>query len=141
MRAAPAHAMPPAPRFCSRAAPPPPLPSAPHAHPRRSRFLSRASPILLLTERFYFFRRVRIKGARHVLFYGPPNVPHFYPEIVNAVTTEGGGSAAVGTGGVGAPTATVLFTRLDAPALERVVGSARAASMAPEGPKTSFVFI
>lgn len=106
-----------------------------------SRFLTRASPILLLTERFYFFRRARIRGARHVLFYGPPNVPHFYPEIVNCVTTEGGGAAAAGVGGVGTPTVTVLFTRLDAPALERVVGTARVAAMAPEGPKASFVFV
>ena len=106
-------------------------------HKPSSRFLTGASPILLLTERFHFFRRHRIRGTRHVLFYGPPNVPHFYPELVNAISTQGGG----GGSGVGAPTATVLFTRFDAPALERIVGSARVAGMAPEGAKTTFVFV
>ena len=102
---------------------------------RSSRFLTGASPLLLVTERFHFFRRLRIRGARHLLFYGPPSAPHFYPELVNSISARGG------AGGVGAPTSTVLFTRLDAPALERIVGTARVGAMAAEGPKTSWVFV
>ena len=39
--------------------------------------------ILLYTERFHFFRRYRIKGIRHVIFYGLPLYPQIYSEIMN----------------------------------------------------------
>lgn len=38
---------------------------------------------LLYTERYHFFNRIRIKGIRHLIFYQPPNFPHFYYELCN----------------------------------------------------------
>lgn len=38
---------------------------------------------LLYTERYHFFNRIRIKGIRHLIFYQPPNFPHFYYEMCN----------------------------------------------------------
>jgi hypothetical protein len=35
----------------------------------------------------------------------------------------------------------LLFTRFDAPALERVVGTERAGRLLEDGPKASFVFV
>lgn len=33
----------------------------------------------------HFFRRLRLKGIRHIIFYQPPLYPHFYSEMVNAM--------------------------------------------------------
>jgi hypothetical protein len=38
---------------------------------------------LLYTERHHFFNRIRVKGIRHLVFYQPPNFPHFYYEMCN----------------------------------------------------------
>ena len=96
---------------------------------RRSRFLTGASPILLMTERFYFYFRTRIKGARRVLFYAPPTVPHFYPEVVNLLLGGRGGGRPAGD----AASVSMLFTRGDALALERIVGTRRLAKLLDEG--------
>ena len=100
----------------------------------RSRFQSGASPIMLLTERFHYFNRLRIRGARHVLFYGPPNVPHFYADFVNMLTGAGGAGAA-------ATSVTLYFTRVDADALERMGGASWAPTMLAESEKVEYVFV
>ena len=112
-------------------------------HNPRSRFLTGASPILLLTERFYFYRRIRIRGARRVLFYGPPTVSHFYSEICNAVVSYAATPAAAATFSSSAPaTVTTLFTRWDRLSLERVVGSTRVEKMCDESnTRSSFSFL
>jgi hypothetical protein len=69
-----------------------------------------------------------------VLFYAPPTVPAFYADFVNLLS-------GAGRAGAEATSVACLFTRYDAPALERVVGSARLARMVPEGEKTAFVFV
>jgi len=38
---------------------------------------------LLYTERWHFYRRTKIKGIRHIIFYQPPTYPHFYSEMCN----------------------------------------------------------
>ena len=40
---------------------------------RRLEFQKGAHTVALITERFVWYRRYRIKGARHVVFYGPPS--------------------------------------------------------------------
>ena len=72
-------------------------------------------------------------GIRHLLFYGPPNVHWLYPELVNFL-----GEAA----GRGEPVSvTVLYTRADALALERVVGTERAARLLDPAAKPTTTFV
>jgi U3 small nucleolar RNA-associated protein 25 len=92
----------------------------------RADFFSGAARIMLYSERAHFFRRHTIRGAKRITFYAPPECAEFYPEIVNAAETSGahaGGAAAEGAD------VALLFTRWDGPALERLVGSERAARM------------
>ncbi|XP_037084908.1 digestive organ expansion factor homolog isoform X2 [Pollicipes pollicipes] len=82
---------------------------------------------LLYTERFHFFRRYRIKGIRHVVFYGLPVYPHLYSEICNLMQ-EAYQNPRTAQDGAGV-TCTVLFSRFDRLKLARVVGAERATSM------------
>ena len=52
----------------------------------RNIFYHREVRFLLMTERFHFYHRYRIKGIRHLLFYDLPSYGHFYPEIVHFLT-------------------------------------------------------
>ena len=36
---------------------------------------------MLFTERFHFFNRYAIRGIQKIIFYSPPQFPHFYPEV------------------------------------------------------------
>ncbi|KAM6494528.1 Digestive organ expansion factor [Amanita muscaria] len=36
---------------------------------------------LLISERFHFYRRYKIRGIRNLIFYGPPNHPQFFTEL------------------------------------------------------------
>jgi len=86
----------------------------------RTLFLEKRKHFLLFTERFYFFYRYRIKGIKHIIFYGLPLYPQFYPEILNfmdtSVENSSSGSAA---------SCTVLYSKFDALKLERILGSDR----------------
>ncbi|KAM7540743.1 hypothetical protein Aperf_G00000034277 [Anoplocephala perfoliata] len=60
--------------------------------------------IMLLSERYYFYRRRKIRGARNFIFYGPPTFPWFVRELLAscelapaAATTASGESLALGT--------------------------------------------
>ncbi|CAF3672910.1 unnamed protein product [Adineta steineri] len=52
----------------------------------RNIFYHREVRFLLMTERFHFYHRYRIKGIRHILFYDLPSYGNFYPEIVHFLT-------------------------------------------------------
>ncbi|KAF0302899.1 Digestive organ expansion factor [Amphibalanus amphitrite] len=93
----------------------------------RDMFFHGKRHILLYTERFHFFRRYRIKGIRHVIFYGLPLYPQIYSEIMNLMQDMyQNRRAARNSGGM---TCTVLFSRFDRLKLARVVGAERAAAM------------
>lgn len=99
----------------------------------RGQFFSGASPIMLLTERFHFFRRYKIRGIRHLIFYAPPSNSGFYDEFLNLLEDAIAKNFAT--------SCTVLFTRGDSLALERVVGSERVGRMLSDGAKSTFVFV
>ncbi len=83
----------------------------------RSFFQSGKFPMLLLTERAYFFRRFgRIRGVNRIIFYGLPEYKEFYTEIVRWM----GESDRQGEGEV-----KVLMSRWDWWKVERVVGTER----------------
>ncbi|KDQ57420.1 hypothetical protein JAAARDRAFT_177545 [Jaapia argillacea MUCL 33604] len=49
----------------------------------RQAFFAGQKPFLLVSERFHFFRRYKIRGIRNVIFYGPPDHPQFYTEFLS----------------------------------------------------------
>lgn len=109
----------------------------------RARFLQGRKPWMLYTGRANFFLRHKIKGARHIIFYGIPEHPEFYPEHVNLLNeglqtskmTEEDASTSQST----SASSLVLFTKFEAHALERVAGSTNCSKMV-KGEKTTFLF-
>jgi U3 small nucleolar RNA-associated protein 25 len=109
----------------------------------RARFLQGRKPWMLYTGRANFFLRHKIKGARHIIFYGIPEHPEFYPEHVNLLnegleTSKMSEEDASMVQSVSA-SCLVLFTKFEAHALERVVGSANCSKMV-KGEKATFLF-
>ncbi len=96
----------------------------------RARFQNGQRNLLLITERMHFFRRFRIKGVRHVVFYSLPEYPHFYPEVVKWI---GEGEVEVDM------SVRALYTPFDRLKLERIVGDKRAAKMVSDG-QSVFMF-
>lgn len=81
----------------------------------RSFFQSGRFPLILLTERAHFFRRFsRIRGVKRIVFYGLPEYPDFYAEIVRWMEAEDD------VGDV-----KTLVSRWDWWRVERIVGSER----------------
>ena len=109
-------------------------------------------PLLLYTERAHFFRRHRLAGARHLAVYSPPSYARFYTDLLQQLTraeaaTGGGGGggggggarAAADDGGGADSTCALLFCKLDAYPLQRLVGTERAARML-SGSEPCFLF-
>ncbi|KAK2158865.1 hypothetical protein LSH36_162g02012 [Paralvinella palmiformis] len=90
----------------------------------RSFFYHGRTHFLLFTERVHFYRRFRIRGIRHIIFYELPTYPHYYSEIVNMTidpkyrnkTTQNF-------------TCEVLYTKYDVHKLSAIVGTERAGQM------------
>ncbi|KAJ3037674.1 rRNA-binding ribosome biosynthesis protein utp25 [Rhizophlyctis rosea] len=55
----------------------------------RGAFFRKEIGLIVMTERFHFFRRYRLRGVKSVVFYDLPVFGGFYPEVVNMV--DGGG--------------------------------------------------
>ena len=70
----------------------------------------------LYTERFHYYHRYQQSNVKHVVFYQLPTVAGFYSELLNMMPPVGG-------------TATVLISKYDGLALQRVVGASRGAKM------------
>lgn len=83
----------------------------------RSDFFHRHKKLLLLTERFHFFRRYKIRGIYKLIFYGLPENALFYSEFCNFIH-EGDHKMSL-----------ALYTKYDALTLERIVGSERSMKM------------
>lgn len=71
----------------------------------------------LYTERYHYHFRPRLRGIKHIVFYGLPQFAEFYPELLGYIVPDD------------EVTVTSLYTRYDALALQRIVGSTRAAKM------------
>ena len=56
----------------------------------RTWFFHGERQFMLYTERFHFYRRYKIKGIKNIIFYGVPQYPHFYSEMVNLVDKSEG---------------------------------------------------
>jgi len=74
--------------------------------------------LVLMTERFYFYHRFNLRGARNIIFYRPPLYAHFYNELINSLET-----------GSDTPLCYLFYTRYDLHAMARIVGTERAKQM------------
>lgn len=106
----------------------------------RARFLQGLKPIMLYTGRAHFFLRHKIKGARHIIFFGLPEYDEFYPAVVNMLN-EGLAMTDGNEDDVSRlpMSALSLFTKFDAHQLERIAGTTHAERML-KGEKSSYVF-
>lgn len=97
----------------------------------RSSFFHGKSSILLVTERFHFFKRYHLRGIHHILFYSLPHYASFYPEMVNMLEEASSTSEPI--------TVLSLFTKCDTFKLSRIVGSHRGSSL-QNSSKEAFLF-
>ncbi|XP_068619017.1 U3 small nucleolar RNA-associated protein 25 homolog [Battus philenor] len=88
----------------------------------RDMFFHSEAHFLLYSERVHFFRRFRIKGIRHIIFYQPPTYPHFYSEMCNLMQESNqnkyGGSECN-------MTVTTLHYKYDAQRVAALLGASR----------------
>ena len=99
----------------------------------RSRFFHGQKEIMLYSGRAHFFRRFRLRGALHIVLYSLPEYAHYYSELVNLL--EEADSRGLGA----SVSCTVVFTKYEKMALERIVGSRRAEHMLTSR-KNTFMF-
>lgn len=92
----------------------------------RDMFYHGDAHFLLYTERFHFYRRMRIKGIRHIIFYAPPSFSHLYSEMCNLMQ-ESQQNPEVGSSSN--MTVTTIYCKYDVLTLSGVVGTERAAKM------------
>ncbi|KAJ8723882.1 hypothetical protein PYW07_007862 [Mythimna separata] len=92
----------------------------------RDMFFHTEAHFLLYSERVHFFRRFRIKGIRHIIFYQPPTYPHFFSEMCNLMQevnqNKFGGSECN-------MTVTVLFCQYDLSRVAALLGAGRVARL------------
>lgn len=81
----------------------------------RKHFYTGRAQIMLITERYHWYKRIRIRGIKSVIWYSPPLFSQLYSEIANWVE-EGGSSL-------------TLYSKYDIMNLEGVVGRQRASAM------------
>ncbi|KIW27293.1 uncharacterized protein PV07_07044 [Cladophialophora immunda] len=110
----------------------------------RSHFLSGRHAVLLYSERAHHHFRYRIKGVRKILWYGVPENPIFWTEIIAllGLGADKGGErhAAAGKGGAkGAIRA--LFSKWDVLKLERIVGTERMGRLINDQGGDTFDFV
>ncbi|XP_064542556.1 U3 small nucleolar RNA-associated protein 25 homolog [Drosophila montana] len=102
----------------------------------RDIFFHSGAPILLYSERGHFFRRTRIKGVRHLIFYQPPNFPHFYSELLNLMLEINQNPR---DGLQDNMSVKVFYTKFDLLSLSNIIGNANARKLTARS-KNSYVF-
>ncbi|KAF9264165.1 digestive organ expansion factor [Marasmius fiardii PR-910] len=88
----------------------------------RQAFFTGQKSFLLITERFHFYKRYKIRGIRNIIFYGPPDHPQFYSELLSYPFLDDGVEASD-------VTCRVLYSKYDWFRLERIAGTEAAAEL------------
>ncbi|EJD03205.1 digestive organ expansion factor [Fomitiporia mediterranea MF3/22] len=82
----------------------------------RQAFFSGKKAFLLISERFHFFRRYKLRGIRNLIFYGLPDHTQFYTELLSFPFLDDGVEASD-------VTCRALFCKYDWMRLERIAGT------------------
>ncbi|KIJ55372.1 hypothetical protein M422DRAFT_57837 [Sphaerobolus stellatus SS14] len=88
----------------------------------RQAFFNGKKRFLIMSERFHFFRRYKIRGIRNIIFYALPEHPQFYTELLSFPFLDEG----VEPGDV---TCRTVYCKYDAMRLDRIVGSEAVAGL------------
>ncbi|XP_055378039.1 U3 small nucleolar RNA-associated protein 25 homolog [Condylostylus longicornis] len=102
----------------------------------RDMFFHSSAHFLMYSERAHYFRRTRIKGIRHLIFYQPPYWPNLYSEIINLMQD---GYQNPRDGLESSMSITVLYTKYDIVQVANIIGTERAAEIL-DSVKTSHMF-
>lgn len=92
----------------------------------RTLFYHGGAHFLLYSERAHFFRRMRVKGVRHIVMYQPPLWNNFYPEMLNLMQDV---NQNPNDDIMKASSVTVLYTKYDILQLSAIVGHDNVAKM------------
>ena len=104
----------------------------------RARFLQGRKPLMLYTGRAHYFSRHAIKGVRHLIFFGLPEISKFYTGLVNELNK---GLDRNIDSDMDTPTSVLaLYTKYEAHSLERIVGKQHCDRMV-KGEKQTFMFV
>ncbi|KAJ6521901.1 digestive organ expansion factor [Mycena vulgaris] len=88
----------------------------------RQAFFGGKKAFLLISERFHFYKRYKIRGIRNLIFYGPPDHPQFYTELLSCPFLDDGVEASD-------VTCRVLYSKYDWFRLERIAGTEAAVEL------------
>ncbi|KAJ1300479.1 hypothetical protein OPQ81_005293 [Rhizoctonia solani] len=90
----------------------------------RQAFFKGTRPVLVITERFHFFRRYKLRAVKHITFYGPPDHAQFFTEILSFPFLDDETAPAPGD-----VKAVCLYSKFDYMRLERLEGTKEATTM------------
>lgn len=105
----------------------------------RARFLQGRKSIMLYTGRAHYFLRHKIKGVKHIIIFGLPEHAEFYPLVVNMLCDGAIENDDMGSTDTSPASCLTLFTKYEAHALERIVGTSHCERMT-KGTKANFLF-
>lgn len=106
----------------------------------RTAFFKGKKAFLIVTERFHFYRRYKLRGARTLVFYALPDHAIFYPELLAGPFLPNASGKQTQHVDPEDVTCRVAFSKWDVMRLARVVGTNNARKMVT-GVESKFTFV